>query len=129
MSFLQIQTRFGELVGDSDWLNNPEVYLGPNYQAVIDWWTFLGHKKEVDPKGFNLQSIHICINTNYKAYHTASNIIRLENVFYQNHMPHAKWNGLMNFRDCYVTLELIAMHELLERNYEFPYIKLVERIQ
>ena len=98
-------------------MNNPEVYLGPNYQAVIDWWTYYDHLNNTDYRKY--RTIYP-INTDCVSEHLSRKIISYPIVDCIRGITD-------NFNLRFITYELIAMHELLDRNYEFPYIKLVEK--
>mgnify|MGYP006269436403 CR=1 FL=1 len=116
---MSLLTRFGESLNDSDWMNNPEHYLGPNYQAVIDWWTYYDHLNY--GKRNYIQTVIQTVSTN----------CIIEWLYYEI-IPHRIANcmrGIMDNHNLrFISYELIAMHELLERNYEFPYIKLLEQL-
>lgn len=119
---MSLLTRFSQRIGDSDWMNTPEEYLGPNYQAVIDWWTYLDYLSNNDQPTYNkIETLDHVINTR-SISQTLSSYIIYPHSYDCVHVIMDRHNLRM------ITYELIAMHKLSEINYDFPYIKLLEKL-
>lgn len=108
-----------------EFMKNPESYLGPNYAAVINFWTFYDSLNEVQFRKLNLRwgtSIIPSVGTICKAFlNDIGSLFLNQELRYISYFTYVSELG--------ATEELIIMHKLLEKgNCEFPYIKLYDNL-
>ena len=104
-------------------LENPESYLGPNYAAVINFWTFHDSLSRDQLKIVSCRWIKISTElVGLKCKTFLNEIQSLILDIDENFILHFLYKSEKR-----ATEEIIVMHELLEEgNYEFPYIKMYE---
>jgi hypothetical protein len=50
MTYSKIHQKFSKRLKEPDALTNPGKYLGPNFQAVLDFWFYLDTLSELEKK-------------------------------------------------------------------------------
>ena len=117
-----IKSRFRDH-SPKQFLENPESYLGPNYAAVINFWTFHDSLTEYQYREVSSRWINISNNSVGPKCKTFLNKI-------QSLILDIDENFIIHFlymSEKRATEELIVMHELLEEgNYEMPFVKVYD---
>jgi hypothetical protein len=112
--------RFSERLGIPRVLENPEEFLGPNFEAVLNFWLFLDELSEEQWRVVN-ERHWAFYNENYSEWRKAVNLAidASKKVVDENYAYEAGWAAYVvtsinaNAADL-ATLELIAMHKILE---------------
>jgi hypothetical protein len=108
-------------------MENPESYLGPNYAAVINFWTF--HDSLTYSQYHQVSNRWVKITHKHKA-------VTQECKTFLNEIG----SLILDVNECFIlrwsfnseqetTEEIILMHKLLEKgNYEMPFVKLYDNL-
>jgi hypothetical protein len=134
MTYSKTHQRFSERLKNPDALTNPEKYLGPNYQDVLNFWIYLDSLSD-EEKG-EMNDLYWALNYNMRYFaNGAARNAAIEVVGWE--FRYAAWlaadevigvkiryGDLYTVYDvspwrvvfCYATLELIGHHKLLEQD-------------
>jgi hypothetical protein len=112
MKISKIHQAFSERLKNPDVLTNPEKYLGPNWEDVLNFWIYVDtlsdeEKKEIDERYWALDFI-VKYSTNYVARDAAKVVVG------KDLLAACCVMGWVVFR--HATLELFVHHKLLEQN-------------
>ena len=109
--------------GPKQFLENPESYLGPNYAAVINFWTF--HDSLTEEQYQTISRRWVRIMSREVILECKTFLDEIESLILDENGQfklHWSFNSEKN-----TTEELIVMHKLLEDgDYEMPYVKLYD---
>jgi hypothetical protein len=122
MTYSKIHQSFSERLEQPEALTNPEKYLGPNYQDVLNFWIYLDtlsneEKGEMNDLYWDLADWDLDDNVHYFAWvaamDAAAEVIGVE---FSDAACLAAWDitgwGVFGW----ATWELIGHHKLLEQN-------------
>jgi hypothetical protein len=115
MTYSRTHKRFSELLKKPDALTNPEKYLGPNYQDVLNFWIYLDtlsylEKREIVERYYALNDYvrHYAIDAAWNA----------TKVVVGEDFRRAAWRAACDVTGCNVfcdaTYEIIGHHKLEE---------------
>jgi hypothetical protein len=105
MTYSKIHQAFSELLEQPDAITNPEKYLGPNWEDVLNFWIYLDTLS--DEERGEMKDLYWDLDDNVR-----------ESAFV------AAWCAAYDVTGCglvfaYATLELITHHKLIEQ-YKTP---------
>jgi hypothetical protein len=112
MTYSKIHKLFSNYLKQPDALTNPEKYLGPNYQDVLNFWIYVEglskqEKKEMRQRYWDLdEDVRDCAF--FAAMDAADGVVGWR-------FREAAWNAAWGVGGR-ATLELIGHHKLLEQN-------------
>jgi hypothetical protein len=117
MTYSKIHKRFSERLEQPDALKNPEKYLGPNYQDVLNFWIYLDtlsdeEKDEIESRYYALDD-YVRDYAIVAAENAADDIVGFE---FRDEAWCAAYDVTGWAVFAYTTLELIGHHKLLEQN-------------
>jgi hypothetical protein len=125
MTYSKIHQKFSKYLKQPDALTNPEKYLGPNYQDVLNFWIYLEglskHEREEIAERYYALDDNVRNSTIFAACDAAEEVVCLE-------FRHIAWwaayavTGRCVFGNA--TLELIGSHKLLEKNKNLTFLPL-----
>jgi hypothetical protein len=117
MTYSKIHQKFSERLNQPDVLTDPEKYLGPNYQDVLNFWIYLEGLSDKEKEEMANHYWDLDDDVRESAGHGARNAA--EEVVGCG-FRHEAWRAAYNVTKWWVfgeaTLELIAHHKLLEQN-------------
>jgi hypothetical protein len=111
MKISKTHQRLSDCLEDPRALTNPEDYLGPNWQDVINFWLYLDTLSEIEKIWISDRYCFSCEAYTFSRVATfaASEVVEWE-----------VRDAACDVTDCWVfdvaTLELISHHKLLEQN-------------
>jgi hypothetical protein len=120
MTYSKIHQKFSEHLEQPDALKNPEKYLGPNYQDVLNFWIYLDtfndeERKEMSDR-YRALDEHVRFSAYYSARRAADAVVGWE-------FRSAAWRAAHDVTGWgvfgFATEELITHHKLLEQ-YKTP---------
>jgi hypothetical protein len=129
MTYSKIHQKFSKYLNQPEALTNPEKYLGPNWEDVLNFWIYLDtlsdeEKEEMDQRYRALDDdVRDCA---IDVARNAANEVVGEDFRYAAWL--AAWfvTGRVVFGDA--TLELIAHHKLLEQDKTLTFLPLCNKI-
>ena len=71
MTYSKIHKRFSERLEQPDALTNPEKYLGPNYQDVLDFWFYIEGLSDEERKEMSDRYQALDDNVRFSAWNAA----------------------------------------------------------
>jgi hypothetical protein len=117
MTYSKIHQTFSERLNQPDALTNPEKYLGPNYQDVLNFWIYLetlsNKEKEEMAQSYWALDEEVRIFAENASFCAAKEVVGEK---FRRAASRAAYSvtGRWVFGDA--TCELIAHHKLLEQN-------------
>jgi hypothetical protein len=130
MTYSKIHKRFSKRLNKPEALTNPEKYLGPNYQDVLNFWFYIEglsdkEKGEMNDLYWDLADWDLDDNVYYSAWVAAKNAApEVIGVEFSDAACLAAWDitgwGVFGW----ATWELIGHHKLLEQNKTLMFIRL-----
>jgi hypothetical protein len=114
---------FSERLNNPRVLTNPEEFLGPNFESVLNFWLFLDDLSEDQWRVVEGRYLAFC-NENRSEWVKAKDlaIVASEGVVGEDYANDAGWAAIVVTKftaACWATRELIAMHKILE-NHQQP---------
>jgi hypothetical protein len=126
MKISKIHQTFSDLLEDPKVLTNPEDFLGPNWEDVINFWFYIDTltKDEREKMGVCYWHLdHATLDSAYNASRCAATEV-VERV-----VANKAWGAIYDVSDWYifgyVTYELIAQHKLLEQDKPLTFLPLL----
>jgi hypothetical protein len=121
MTYSKTHQRFSERLNQPDVLTNPEKYLGPNYQDILNFWIYLDtlsdEKKEEMKDRFLALDFNVRIAAGNAAGNAADGVIGWK---FKVAAWFAAWYAVYDVtkRDVFgwATWEIIGHHKLIEQN-------------
>jgi hypothetical protein len=113
MTYSKIHQKFSNYLKQPDVLTNPEKYLGPNYQDVLNFWIYVDglsdQEKEAISDRYYALDDDVRNSAIFAACDAAAEVVGWE-------FSDAAWdaNDWVGFD--WATLELIAHHKFIEQN-------------
>jgi hypothetical protein len=126
MTYSKIHQAFSEHLKTPDVLKNPEKYLGPNYQDVLNFWIYVDTLSDEEKKKmydrFLALDEDVWDSAWCAAMDAANEVVCLE-------FRHNAWWAAYDVTGKRVvfgnaTLELIGSHKLLEKNKNLTFLPL-----
>jgi hypothetical protein len=117
MKISKTHQRFADRLKEPRSLTNPEDYLGPNWEDVINFWLYIVTLSEEERRkiGGRYWALNVVIR---ESAFNASWVAADKFVGWK--VRNAAWYAACDVTDCwvfgYATYELIASHKLLEQN-------------
>jgi hypothetical protein len=117
MTYSKIHQNFSQRLKQPDALTDPEKYLGPNYQDVLNFWIYLEtlsdeEKDEIDSRYYALDD-YVRDTATDAARDAAEEVVGEK-------FSDAAWDAAYDVTGwwvfCDATYELIGHHKLLEQN-------------
>jgi hypothetical protein len=110
--------RFSERLRNPRVLTNPEEFLGPNFEAVLNFWLFLDELSEEQWRVVK-KRYRAFYDENYSEWNKAVNLAidaskEVVGGEYANYAFWAAWDVTKSEAACLATRELIGMHKILE---------------
>lgn len=110
---------------------SPEVFLGSNCNAILNFWSFFGDLSDRQRDVAN-ERRESSSRDKFAIYSSLSNKVWVKSpefrVFIDHHSCSPFNRGYYNSLFKGATLELFLMDELIEDGYDFFYIKLFENL-
>jgi hypothetical protein len=110
--------RFSERLGISRVLTNPEEFLGPNFETVLNFWLILDELSEEQLRvvseryeAFRIENTSEWYKVANLAIVVSKEVVRGKYAF---HAGYAAWSVTKSEAACLATRELIGMHKILE---------------
>ena len=128
MTYSKIHQSFSERLEQPEALTNPEKYLGPNYQDVLNFWIYLDtlsneEKGEMNDLYWDLADWDLDDNVQWSAWYAARDAAD-EVVGWE--FRSAAWNAECTCTGWrvfgYATVELIGHHKILEQNKSLTFL-------
>jgi hypothetical protein len=118
MTYSKIHQAFSERLNNPDVLTNPEKYLGPNYQDVLNFWIYLDTLSDEEKGEISQRYCALDDNVRDTAFVAARDAA--EEVV-GNEFRYAAWCAAYDVTGWGLvfgnaTVELIAHHKLIEQN-------------
>jgi hypothetical protein len=121
MTYSKIHQAFSELLEQPDAITNPEKYLGPNWEDVLNFWIYLDTLS--DEERGEMKDLYWDLDDNVResafvaAWDAAAEVVGWG-------FREAAWCAAYDVTGCglvfaYATLELITHHKLIEQ-YKTP---------
>jgi hypothetical protein len=101
-------------------LTNPEPFLGPNWETVLRWWLYYESLTDGQERELSRRYEAIDDNTRNRAWDLA--YVATAEVISDDNMCSVYYATLYQE----LTMELIAMHLLLERGYQLTFVPLIK---
>lgn len=122
MTYSRIHQRFAAEFGNSKVLTNPEEFLGPNYETVLNFWKFAGSleeevQKEIMEK-FRTKRPYLTL-INSLCDKVRERIRMPPEIIFQVCSPHG-------YTIARATYEIILMDQLLEEGYKMTFLPMFE---
>jgi hypothetical protein len=123
MTYSRIHQRFAAKLGNSKALTNPEDFLGPNYETVLNFWRYVVSLEE---------ETHNRINQRFFSYQPRLNLINklcdkvLDRVRVDSLYLYLACSSLQNEAIARATYEIILMDQLLEEGYKMTFLPMFE---
>ncbi len=114
----KIHKHFSELLKNPGVLTNPEEFLGPNFEAVLNFWLILDDLSEEQWRVVKKRYEVFC-NENYLEWYEAVNLAidaskEVVGGDYAYHPSWAAYYATNSWAARWATRELIGMHKILE---------------
>jgi len=133
MTYSKTHHSFAEQVNDLQALVNPEMFLGPNWETVLNFWKWIDTFSEEQWKQVALRCNHLNHNTLQLSWRAsleaADKTIGGNNRACAYRAIHAVYADYSNtVAAFYATFELIGMHFLLEQGNKLAFVPLFDGI-
>lgn len=112
---------------NTDAETNPEKYLGPNYQAILNFWLFLDNYSSQDIRERVAGDSDIPFATSYIQLIKQKAEIITNNHRYRVYQASHETHGDLRIVGL-ATWELVSMHELLQEGHELQFIPLFQNL-
>jgi hypothetical protein len=125
--------RYASNMANDDILSHPEDFLGPNYQTVLNFWTFLDSLSEEQLKEVERREIDMDVHIVEDASETAIDSVR---KMFPDFLTGNNGRFVL-FYNCTIgapdttwvaTLELICMNNLLEEGKSLTFVPLFSNL-
>ena len=126
MTISKTHQEFADILGSPDAIEHPEKYLGPNWETVINFWKWIDKlsDKQLDvAKDRYREAYDNSYGEWYAALHTA--LEASKDVVGEN-VNDAAWKATPYFVVGDATLELIAMHDILNQGKTLYFIPMFD---
>ena len=127
MTISNSHQRFAYWLGNPDAIEHPENYLGPNWETVINFWKWVDKLSEAQLK----VAIDRCVEAygnSYEEWITARDTARTSSKDVVGvKVSYAAWRG-PSYAKRYATLELIAMHDILNQGKTLYFIPMFDNL-
>ena len=127
MKISKTHKHFSERLSEPRVLTNPEEFLGPNFEAVLNFWLFLDELSE--DQWETVDGLYLDFYDNQfsewnkaadEAWKVSAETIGEE---FEYHASYAARDVYGNVA-CYATRELIGMHLILEQNKPLTFLQM-----
>jgi hypothetical protein len=118
MTYSKIHKRFSERLNQPDALTNPEKYLGPNYQDVLNFWIYLDSLSDQEREELGQRYWDLNYNVRLSARIAARDAA--EEVVGEKFRSAVTGRWVFG----YATWELIGHHKLLEQGKTLTFLPL-----
>jgi hypothetical protein len=130
MTHSKTHERFSKRLNKPEALTNPEKYLGPNYQDVLNFWIYVEGLSEQEKEEMRQRYLALDFNVRVSAYFAAwvaaTEVIGVEfrceafDAAYDTAYDVTGWRVVFGTATC----ELIAHHKLLEQEKTLTFLPL-----
>jgi hypothetical protein len=129
MTYSKIHKRFSERLNQPAALTNPEKYLGPNWEDVLNFWIYLDtlsaeEKEEMDNHYWDLDD-NVRLFAIDDARNAAEEVVGLDFRYAACLAAHDVTRVIVFG---YATYELIGHHKLLEQDKTLTFLPLCNKI-
>jgi hypothetical protein len=125
MTYSKTHKRFSEFLNQPDALTNPEKYLGPNWEDVLNFWIYVDslseHEREEIVERYYALDDNVRVSAIDAAYVAAIEVVG-EDFRYAAWWAAYDVTGRCVFGNA--TLELFVHHKLLEKNKNLTFLPL-----
>ena len=127
MNISKAHKRFSELLNNSEVLTNPEEFLGPNFEAVLNYWLVLDGLSEEQWKTIKGRYWDFCDNQYSEWDKATDEAEKASEETIGREFAHdaawATWDGYV-WAARWATRELIGMHKILEQQKPLPFFNM-----
>ena len=130
MTYSKTHHSFAEQVNDLQALVNPEMFLGPNWETVLNFWKWIDTFSEEQWKQVGLRYNHLKHNTQHLSWLTS--LVASDKTISGINRACAYRAVYVEYPNTlaspYATFELIGMHLLLEQGNKLAFVPLFDGI-
>ena len=123
--------KYAEIMSNENILTQPEDFLGPNYQTVLNFWTFLDGLSEEQWKEVRKGDIDLAGDVVFSAYEAANNSVEKISPYFLTGINSAYalfgWSGAASSA-WDATCELIGMNSLLDEGKSLTFVPLFSNL-
>jgi hypothetical protein len=117
MTYSKTHKRFSELLNQPDALTNPEKYLGPNYQDVLNFWIYVDTLSDEEKN--EMWRLYWSLNCDVRNSAFVAAMDAAAEVVGEK-FRNAAWDAAVDVTGWFIfgdaTCELIVHHKLIEQN-------------
>ena len=133
MNISKAHKRFSELLNNPEVLTNPEEFLGPNFEAVLNFWLWIDGLSRDQWETIRCSSWDFYNNQRSEWLKARDEAIKASNETigwkFACIAADAAWDVYGYYAACYATRELIGMHKILEQQKPLLFIPLAFNFQ